>query len=110
MAGTPMEGRTIYGAKSLLNQLGHHSTASISAEIVVADEHWGSSASIAISDCSRTITLEFGSDYDNDVFKVKTLMHALREFSKGLKPYYDNQEKQKLAREAKKEEGNGLAT
>ena len=81
----------------MLNLPGHHSTAAIVAEIentVVTGEEYPD-ACFQISDCNRSISLDFESlhrYYDdpredvmaNDIHKIDVMLDALKAFRKGL--------------------------
>lgn len=60
------------------------------AEVVIEDR-W-SSASIQISDCDRKISLEFdlgsADQYENDLYKVDTLIKSLQKFRRALNKHH----------------------
>lgn len=81
----------VYGRRAMLNLPGFESTAAITAEIVSGEYGW--EADIKISDCSRQITLSIcdpassstaDERYENDLYKVDTLIDVLKEFRKGM--------------------------
>lgn len=81
----------IYGKRAMLNLPGFESTAAIVAELVKGEYGW--EGDIKISDCSRQITLSIcdplasstGDErFENDLYKVDTLIAALKEFRKGM--------------------------
>jgi hypothetical protein len=78
---------TIYGKRSLLNLPGYESVGAIVAEVYESDTGWVTK--LNISDCHRTITLEFGGPsshakhQENDLYKIDTLIECLTEFRKG---------------------------
>jgi hypothetical protein len=82
----------VYGMRSMLNLPGFESTAAVVAE--VAEKSWGWECSIQISDCDRKVSLSFcdpghsettEEQYENDLYKVDTLIGALQEFRSGMK-------------------------
>lgn len=70
-----------------LNKPGYHSNAFIQTEVITdAKDNW-LEANIAISDCSRTVHLDFGSyggdkagTIDNNLYKLDTLIEQLTAF------------------------------
>lgn len=77
------------GGRALLNLPGHHSTAAIVAEInTPSNSERYAYAHVTISDCSRTISLEFSpgdeSQHVNDLHKVDVMIDVLRKFRRGL--------------------------
>lgn len=81
-----MAEQKVYGGRDLLNLPGYHSTAAIVAEVVLTNDPW-SRAEIVISDCTRTISLEFSpgdpDSRENDLHKIDTMIRHLKEFRKG---------------------------
>lgn len=81
----------IYGKRAMLNLPRFESTAAICAEIV--EGRYGWELDIKISDCSRQITLSIcdpASDdtdddrFENDLYKVDTLIDVLKSFRTGM--------------------------
>lgn len=81
----------IYGGRSMLNLPGFESTAAIVAELVEGMYGW--EADIKISDCSRQITLSICNPaaadtddlrFENDLYKVDTLIDTLKAFRTGM--------------------------
>lgn len=73
----------------MLNLPGHHSTASIVAEVTRRGEgRYDTDAFIQISDCDRKIMLDFQpldpDEHANDLYKIDTLLDTLRTFKRGL--------------------------
>lgn len=89
----------------MLNRPGFHSTAAIVAEVpnssyLKNDDYDYDCAQLVISDCSRSIAIEFCTakrharlpDYwENDLAKVDTLIDVLKDFRKGLVAEYNKE-------------------
>jgi hypothetical protein len=81
----------VYGRRAMLNLPGFETTGAVVAELVEQDKYWD--ATLNISDCSRSVVLSIfdpasadTSDlrFDNDLYKVDTLIECLKEFRKGM--------------------------
>lgn len=87
---------------AILNKPGFHSVAAMSHEVNVGNA--SISAGIDLSDCTRSINLDFNvysndptKDFENNLFKINTLIRELEDFRKNLI------KGQKILKENKKE-------
>jgi hypothetical protein len=76
------------GARALLNLPGHQSTACIVAEIDLETDRSYPDYTFKISDCDRSISLDFNfnseAERENNLYKIDTLISVIREFRKGI--------------------------
>jgi hypothetical protein len=95
--------KTFYGGRSMLNSVGHHSTASVVAEIEDTSRHGAERdargkkitasylesvyPTVRISDCDRAVALDFSVEpehFENDLAKLDTMIEILAEFREGF--------------------------
>jgi len=80
-----------YYRREFLNLPGFHSTAFIYAEVEKTNGHdeYAADCELALSDCSRkiTISIDLGSDAErnNSIHKLDTLINTLTDFRRAVK-------------------------